>query len=1015
MFSKRPQWFWATLTVAFVFGGFAAKAAPPERGLHSAEEIAIMRENIARHPWAQAQVKAARKAADKWAAMTDDALREMVTPPEVPRAFRAHEKGCPVHGQEVYRHGGYPWILSLETPWKVKCPVGGELYPSNDFGAFLKSGLKDRSLLTGPYADDGWGWRKTEKGAKYWFIAYYNHWAIWERGVLSALQQLANAYLLTDDARYAHKTAVLLLKIAEYYPRYDHGPQSRYGTEINRSYKGKILNAIWETRTVTQFAQAYDAIHPALVADEGLQRQSGLSARQIAERIETNILRDGAHHVMVTGKVRGNFGMHQETLLSIALALHETTGQPTRDDMVRWVMESRGAGVTLNVSDAIYNLVFRDGVPEESPSYNMGWVSNLTDVARLLKRAGMDLSREPKFRQLYDWPLDMAVLGKLTPPLGDTSDMFAGRVGWSPPLYLQAFRAYRNPRHARIVVDGKGRIVSRDIFERPLDEDIQRAAATITEPLGTRSKLFPGYGFATLQQGGTNGVAATLSFPQYHGHRHADFLDLGLYANGKSLVPDFGYPETASADDPRRAGFFCHTVSHNTILVDGQCQTFASPYRLHAYDTTPVLQRVDVSVPGVYPAKAKAYRRCVALVPMDDTHAYVADFFHVAGGRQHDWLVHGSHAEFRTDDLKLPVAAQGTVAGPDVPCGFFYDDKRLQNLPEGSGYGGYRGSGFQFLTKPQTLKSAPGVYRAEWRWTRDTTPAHFSLWCVGEDESATVCSGKPQNRRSNPDEVKFLIRRRSTEGEGGLESVFASVFEPFADAPRIARVERVKLSPSLADAIALCVKLPGRTDWIVFNASGGTVTTSNGIRVSGEFAWLSLDESGQVRQAYVAHGGSLRFGKLDLAAPAVSLKVVSADWSQHAVTLNSEIPKGVEAGQTVMFGEGRYAYEIRGVDRKTRRIELGDQDCVVARGDAARIEMRDSGSEMRTSATMPHARAGMHLLDETRTQSWRILEMGGGKLTLSRGNAWPQNAKRFLITDYGPDDVVAFSTPTVLK
>lgn len=1002
-----------TFIAVFLFGQFSLHAAAPQRGLHSAEEMAIMRENIARYPWAQAQVKAARKAADRWAAMSDDALRELVTPPEVPRAFRVHEQGCPVHGQEAYRHGGYPWIVSLATPWKVKCPVGGELYPSNDFGAFLKSGLKDRSLLTGPYADDGWGWRKTEKGAKYWFIAYYNHWAIWEHAVLPALRQLGDAYLLTDDPRYAHKAAVLLLKIAEYYPRYDHGPQSRYGTEINRRYTGKILNHIWETGVVTTFAQAYDAIHPSLAADEELQRQSGLSARQIAERIDTNILRDAAHHVMVTGKVRGNFGMHQETLLSIALTLRETNGQPTRDDMVRWVMESRGAGVTLNVGDAIYNLVFRDGVPQESPGYNLGWVNNLTDVAGLLKRAGTDLFREPKFARLYDWPLDMAVLGKLTPPLGDTGNMFAGLVGWSPQLHLQAFRAYRNPRHARIVVSGKGEIASRNIFERPLDDDIRRAAATVTEPLGTRSRLFPAYGFATLQRGGTNGVATTLSFPQYHGHRHADFLDLGLYAMGKSLIPDFGYPETASADDPRRAGFFSHTVSHNTVLVDAQGQTFTSPYRLHAYDTTPVLQRVDVSAPGAYPATAKAYRRCVALVPVDETRAYVADFFHVAGGRQHDWLVHGSHAEFRSDDLKLPPPAQGTLAGADVPYGFFYDDKRLQNLPEGSGYGGYRGSGFQFLTKPQTVKDAPAVYRAEWRWTRDATPAHLSVWCVGENESATVCSGKPQNRKSNPNEVKFLVRRRATQGAAGLESVFASVFEPFQDAPRIERVERVKLSPSLNDAVALRVTLPGRTDWIVFNASGQDVTTADGLRVSGEFAWLSQDAKGDAQQAYVAHGGSLRFGELRLSAPAVSLKVAAADWNRHAVTLNGDIPDSVSAGQTVMFGGDRHAYEIRGVDRKTRRIELGDQDCVIARGDAAKVEARDSELELRTAATMPHARAGMHLLDETRARSWRILKMAGGKLTLSGGHAWPATATRFLVADYGPEDVVAFSAPAI--
>jgi len=644
--------------LALVGGGISMAEATSARGLHSAEEIAIAKENVARYDWAREELDRTRQRAAKWAAMPETELRALVTPPEVPRAFRVHENGCPVHGQEVYRHGGYPWIMSLDEPWKVKCPVGGESYPSNDFGAYLQSGLKDRSLLTGPYADDGWGWRNGEEGAKYWFIAHYNHYAIWN-GIRDGLSALGRAYLLTDDPVYARKAAALLLQIAEYYPRYDHGPQSRYGTEIDRRYSGKIVNRIWETGMVTAFAAAYDAISPALAPEE-------------RRKIEIDILRDAAHHVMVTGKVRGNFGMHQTTLLTIALALKETTGAPTREEMVRWVLEGTGSGVTLNVRDALHNLVFRDGVPQESPGYNLGWVSNLTATAKLLKRAGTDLFREPKFRRLYDWPIDIALLGRITPALGDTGSMFPGLTRWSPDLYLTAFREYDDPRFAAVVARG-GEIRVRDLFARPLDDEVRRAAAASEAP-GTRSRLFPGYGFATLQttdpravpgteaRATTGPVAITLSFPQYHGHRHHDFLDLGLYAMGKALIPDFGYPETASADDPRRPGFFGHAVSHNTVLIDARDQASHAPYVLHAYDVTPVLQRVDVSAPGIYPGTARVYRRSVAMAPLEDGSAYAVDFFHVAGGRQHDWVVHGSETEFRSEGLRLPAPS------PDRRC-----------------------------------------------------------------------------------------------------------------------------------------------------------------------------------------------------------------------------------------------------------------------------------------------------------------------------------------------------------
>jgi hypothetical protein len=996
----------------------------PSPGIYTREELAIARENVARYDWARAQREQAERDAKPWIEMSDAQLRQWVTPPEVPRAFRVHEDGCPVHGKEVYRFGYYPWIVSLDTPWKIKCPVGSESYPSNDFGAFLRSGREKRSLLTGDYADDGWGWRKEgASGAKYWFVAYYNHWAVWRRGLLPGLKALGTLYRLTENPRYGHAAAVLLLKIAEEHPRYDYATQSREGTEISKKYVGGVLNNVWETERVTTLADTYDAIYPSLSADRRLQEETGLSARAIAERIEAHILQDAAHHIMRTDKILGNYGMHQEALLTIALALRETGRSPARDTMIRWVGEGGGLGIKMDVRTALNNLVFRDGVPDESPGYNALWVKSLTSVARLLKRAGADVFREPRFRSLYDWPLELVVLGQMTPALGDSGSMFPRPVNLEPDLYLTAFREYRDARYARLSLGPSGQIAGRDLYERPLDEEVKRATVTATAPPAVRSRLFPAYGFASLQTGGKEGTAATLSFPQYRGHRHHDFLDLGIYAMGKALTPDFGYPETASLDDPRRFGFFYNTVSHNTVMVDAADQTESVPYRLHAYDQTPVLQRVDVSAPDAYPGKMRSYRRCIALIPIDTRQAYVADFFHVAGGKQHDWLVHGSQATFQSDGLKVPPPAPGTLAGPDVPYGFFYDEPRLQNLPQGSSYLGYKGSGFQYLMRPQAVKDAPGTYRVEWRWTRDATPGHLSLWCVGEREEAIVCAGKPQNFKPMPEEVTFLIRRRQSTGGRPLESVFASVFEPFADAPKIRKVERVALTPAKAGAVGLRVLLPGRTDLLVFGAGNTEVATPSGTRVRGALAYLSVGADGKVARAYVSAGGSIQSKGIALTAPAPALKAASADWRRHWVTLDGPLPESVKPGQVVLFGEGAHAYEVRRIDRVARRIELGDQECIVARGEVDASARGSASSEKETSADssvilhtatfMPHARAGMHLLDESGHQSWRIQKIDSGTLVLSPRRPLPSSLRRFQIVDYGPGDAVAFSSPAV--
>ena len=60
-----------------------------------------------------------------------------------------------------------------------------------------------------------------DKPGKYWFVAYYNHWTM-KRWAGSLLPQLVIAYVHTGDAAFAERAIVMLDKLAEYYPRYDH-------------------------------------------------------------------------------------------------------------------------------------------------------------------------------------------------------------------------------------------------------------------------------------------------------------------------------------------------------------------------------------------------------------------------------------------------------------------------------------------------------------------------------------------------------------------------------------------------------------------------------------------------------------------------------------------------------------------------------------------------------------------------------------------------------------------------
>ena len=267
------------------------------RSLTTDDEVARIRRNIAQYPAAKAIADKIIAAADEWVARSDRYIWDFIPGPEVPRAFNSSFEGCPIHGMEYFKHGNYSWIMDpFGNPWKIRCPVGGEEYPSNDFLEYYRSGMKDRSLLTGDYADDGWGWRKEGAAKKHWFVAYYCHW-LWDRYIFPAAVNLSLAYQYTGDEKYARKAAVILDRIASVYPAMDHNKQSRYATEFNSAYRGKIINAIWETGTMNDLTFAYDNIFDALAKEGSWSgEESPLAGRSLAEiraNIENNLLREG--------------------------------------------------------------------------------------------------------------------------------------------------------------------------------------------------------------------------------------------------------------------------------------------------------------------------------------------------------------------------------------------------------------------------------------------------------------------------------------------------------------------------------------------------------------------------------------------------------------------------------------------------------------------------------------------------------------------------------------------------
>ncbi|MBK5196254.1 MAG: hypothetical protein JJE08_09560 [Proteiniphilum sp.] len=74
--------------------------------------VDIARENIAKYASAKEIQDKIVNRADYWLGFDHEALSNIITSAEVPRAFDLSTSGCPVHGDTIFTVAGtYPWIV----------------------------------------------------------------------------------------------------------------------------------------------------------------------------------------------------------------------------------------------------------------------------------------------------------------------------------------------------------------------------------------------------------------------------------------------------------------------------------------------------------------------------------------------------------------------------------------------------------------------------------------------------------------------------------------------------------------------------------------------------------------------------------------------------------------------------------------------------------------------------------------------------------------------------------------
>lgn len=903
---------------------------------------------------------------------------------------RTHCRRC---GGDIAKATGiYGWIIDpLADPWKVKCPICGSRFPSNDFAGYYRLGLDQKGVFhkelarqrhmekfgglvgTGylknelyPDQDPGWGVddgygceRDFARGHGY-YTALYLHTVLYGNGsrmtgpIPSALEAFRDAYLYTDDIRFARAGAELLDRMADFYPDYD---WYQWHDLRGEEYRGNVIDPVWSCFLAGLLCRCYDAFYPVYEDPELIRRLSEKAAVQglanpkntadaLRANVEDGILRT-VFRDSVRCKIAGNFGMTQNAVATAAVVLN------TLPETGQWLDWMLGAGDIVtnngpnppdrtggNLLAQLVDVVDRDGMGcESSPGYNRLWLQELLNVARVLDGYQLypaaDLFRNPKFRKMFYSYAPLIMGGSYTAQIGDAGACGSVFITPEESLMTAGFQATGDPMFAQLLYlkhgnTAKGLRYPDDCREPSrLEQDVE-AVIRAHGPLNPGSTLQAGYGLMTLRKDNRDFWVYCGSTT---GHGHRDGLNLGLSAFGLNMAPELGYPKHTGPEH-NRIQWVSSTISHNTVVVDEKAQlglqNRGTP--LH-FDDGGWVRLLDVDKKEVYP-QTDIYRRTVVMVDVDDTVSYGVDFFRVKGGQDHLYTFHSaSHEIAETEGLAL-MGRPGTYAGEDVPLG--PDPSPLSGVAWEHNVFAYP-DGYTWLDQVQTDPAPEKRFAVDFKVTdyrgilEDPDGLHLRLTMVGQplDEVALVM-GYPPAKADNPQPgIRYLLARHK-----GSDTLFTSLLEPYRGERYALRIEQAPLVPDDGEARAVKVILKnGRTDYILYAGDNTKEYTVDGLFRFRGFVGAASFEQGVMTRRYLHDGSCLDTLEAIAAVTGTVLDFTREPAFQNTITV---APKGILpqperlAGKCLFIendGQRNAAYRILGAELRqdgSLLLDIGD-------------------------------------------------------------------------------------------
>lgn len=800
---KKRYFLFLVFQIIFLNSLFAQKFAEhPHPFYYTKKKIATAKANIQKYEWAKHIFEEALQSADEAAAKSDDNLRAWFS--EFTPISQCDCPYCGHHWQD------YTWHWTKEKPDQLQCNYCNNITSVEHFRENDTFNVIDPQGTIHPhpvYRDSTGKVHPIRQLIFFQKNAYAYQW----------IKNLGIAYAVTGKEKYAKKAVVLLKRLAEVYPGFGIHDNFRFEPDPF-GWAGKLR--MWhytDAYTLQNCAATYDAIY----------HSKALNKKDKAF-IESNLFQAGLDFLTAVQPTQGisndiAFRYAGVVMLGRTLESH---------DAIAWALDPNEGYPAF-----VDKLFYEDGTwHERAPGYHNMAMRPLPTIVELLhgysdppsyretdRFDDINLKDNQKLGRIFSVLLDMRFPDGTIPPVND------GRMGVKPnPMPLEAIYNWTgdedwlekaNQAHQGKLLEN-GDLYA--LFNRNPNIDQKMNSIQTDVVIPEISKRFDGMGLSMLRRGkGADQIVFTLHHHKYTSpHTHYDALSTILFANGREMLSDFGYPSFSTM---LRINWYLKTLSHNTLTVDTNNQY--APYSvanwIHHGD---LFSACEAEAWEAYRFTCEPYFRQIALVDGEGGHIYAVDIFRGEGGSAHDFALHG-------EGDTLTLGALNAIS---------------TEMMEGNDYA------YDQLNDIHVAKTSV-PWNAEWTWADG-----ISLYCHFADlPNCEIYKALTPGERlkSMKDRKKFsLFNRRKGEN---LRSEFVGIYEPNSDKRIIQKIEKIYVSEDRDWAVVLKVHMPNSTHYILSSylnlAAQKTVFSDDDIEIiwKSRFGIVSVKDGKIVDQEWV--------------------------------------------------------------------------------------------------------------------------------------------------------------------